>query len=500
MPSTLVNARLVSTANGAARLATPLVDGALLCIAYFAAGKLGLGLAFQNSSATPVWPPSGIALATILARGHGFWPVIFLGAFLVNITTAGSTLACLGIAAGNTLEGVLGAHLVSRFCGGRQAFERVPDVFRFAGLAAVASTAIAATIGMACLFVDGLASGPSLGSVWLTWWLGDAVGILVVAPPLLLWSAGARAGWTRARAAEGALLLLVVLLTSAAVFGGWFPWRGRNYPLEFLCLLPLLWAALRFQPRGAAAAILVLSGVAIHGTLEGYGPLARFAPHESLLLLQAFLGAAALTALALAASASERQRSEKQLLYMVEHDPLTGVLSRKRFEAELQHELAMALRYRTHGAVLFLDLDDFKAVNDQLGHRAGDELLVRIARLLKGRLRDSDLVARLGGDEFAILLPLADGPQAQAVAAQIAEAIAHDASHAPVGPRVTASVGIALYPEHGLAPDGLISHADTAMYSAKQAGGNRSHAHPGDDEAARRTLERIEGGPLRRKS
>ncbi len=499
MPSALVHARLLSTTNGALRRAEPLVEGALLCIAYFAAGKLGLSLAFQHSSATPVWPPSGIALATILARGYGFWPVIFLGAFLVNITTAGSTLACLGIAAGNTLEGVLGAHLVSRYASGRQAFEKVADVFRFAGLAAVASTAMAATIGMASLFVDGLASGPSLGSVWVTWWLGDAVGMLVIAPPLLLWSTGARAGWTRARLAEAALLVLAVLLTSAVVFSGLFPWRARSYPLEFLCLLPLLWAAQRFQPRGASAAILLLSGVAIQGTLDGYGPLARFAPHESLLLLQAFLGAASLTALVLAASASERKRSEEQLLYLVEHDPLTGVLSRKRFEAELQHELAMALRYRTHGAVLFLDLDDFKAVNDQLGHRAGDELLVRIGRLLKGRLRDTDLVARLGGDEFAILLPLADGPQAHAVAAQIAEAIAHDAVHASAAPRVTASVGIALYPAHGLAAEQLISHADAAMYAAKQAGGNRSHALPGDDDAARRAIARIEDGASRRK-
>ncbi|MFI5169815.1 MAG: MASE1 domain-containing protein [Vicinamibacterales bacterium] len=500
MRSSLVNARLGSTMSGAARFTEPLVDGALLCIAYFAAGKLGLGLAFQNSSATPVWPPSGIALAAILARGTGFWPVIFLGAFLVNITTAGSTLACLGIAAGNTLEGVMGAHLVARYAGGRQAFERVPDVFRFAALAAVASTAVAATIGMTCLFLDGLVSAPGLGAVWLTWWLGDAVGILVVAPPLLLWSTGASSGWSRARRFEGLVLLLVVTLVSSVVFDGWFPFRARDYPLEFVCLLPLLWAALRFQPRGAAAALLVLSGVAIRGTLDGFGPFARLAPHESLLLLQAFLGAASVTALVLAATASERKRYEKQLLYLVEHDPLTGVLSRKRFEAELQHELAMSLRYGTRGAVLFLDLDDFKAVNDAMGHRAGDELLARLARLLRGRLRGSDLLARLGGDEFAILLPLADGSQAQAVAAQLAEAIAHDSVAAPGGPRVTASLGIALYPDHGLSADELLSHADSAMYTAKEAGGNRSHSHAGDAASTQSALARIESGAGRRKA
>ena len=184
----------------------------------------------------------------------------------------------------------------------------------------------------------------------------------------------------------------------------------------------------------------------------------------------------------------------------MEHDPLTGVLSRKRFEAELQHELAMSSRYGNRGAVLFLDLDDFKAVNDAMGHRAGDELLARLARLLKGRLRGSDLLARLGGDEFAILLPLADGSQAQTVAAQLAEAIAHDSVAAPGGPRVTASLGIALYPDHGLSADELLSHADSAMYTAKEAGGNRSHSHAGDAASTQSALARIESGVGRRKA
>src|SRR5713226_5284382 len=105
--------------------------GILACI-YFVAGKLGLSLAFVHPSATAVWPPAGIALWAFLILGSGVWPAIFLSAFLVNLTTAGSIATSLGIATGNTLEGLVGAYLVNRFAGGRKAFDRAQDSCKFA--------------------------------------------------------------------------------------------------------------------------------------------------------------------------------------------------------------------------------------------------------------------------------------------------------------------------------------------------------------------------------
>jgi len=113
-----------------------------IAAAYFVAGKLGLQLAFSNPSATPVWAPTGIALATLLLAGYDVWPAILVGAFFVNLTTAGSVATSLGIAVGNTVEGLVGAYLVNRFARGRWAFERARNVFRFILLAAVLSTAI----------------------------------------------------------------------------------------------------------------------------------------------------------------------------------------------------------------------------------------------------------------------------------------------------------------------------------------------------------------------
>src|SRR2546422_6056558 len=166
----------------AARLGVALGVG----VGYFLAGKLGLAFAIVHANATPVWPPTGIALAAVLLLGRAVWPVIFAGAFFVNLTTAGSVLSSLGIAAGNTLEALVGAALVARFAGGAAVFERARNVFKFVALAGLVSTAVSATIGVTTLSLTGYARWADFGPIWLTWWLGDAAGDLVVAPVVLL--------------------------------------------------------------------------------------------------------------------------------------------------------------------------------------------------------------------------------------------------------------------------------------------------------------------------
>ncbi|MBI5288729.1 MAG: EAL domain-containing protein [Chloroflexi bacterium] len=171
---------------------------------------------------------------------------------------------------------------------------------------------------------------------------------------------------------------------------------------------------------------------------------------------------------------SERKRFEDQLVDLANHDPLTGLFNRRRFNEEIERQLSTARRYNIPGALLFLDLDQFKDVNDSRGHRAGDELLIELARLLGERLRDADIVARLGGDEFAILLPHTNALQASIVATAILEAIrAHTFKivGSPVG--ITASIGVALFPEQAGTAGELLSCADLAMYEAKEQGRNR---------------------------
>jgi len=280
---------------------------------YFVAGKLGLSLAFVHASATAVWPPTGIALAAALLYGPTVWPAIFLGAFLVNLTTAGSVASSLGIASGNTLEMVIGVWLVNRWAGGREVFLGARSFFAFAGLAGGAGTAVSATLGVASLALSGYASWSRFGEIWLTWWLGDMAGALVVTPVLFLWATDRRKPLTRPATLELALVLASVVLVGGVVFDGLGPGWLSGYPLEFLCIPPLLFAAFRFGPRQAATCVALLALLAIIGTLAGHGPFARDSQNESLLLLQAFLMTLTIVTFPLAAVVREHERTEAAL-------------------------------------------------------------------------------------------------------------------------------------------------------------------------------------------
>jgi PAS domain S-box-containing protein len=282
----------------------------LLVGAYVLAGKLGLMLAFLHVSASPVWPPTGMALAGLLVFGIRCWPAIFVGAFLVNLTTAGSVWTSLGIATGNTLEGVVGAVLVNRFANGRNAFDNTRDTFKFFLLAGLFSTTVSATLGVGSLALGGHVPRDSFGAIWLTWWLGDLAGVIVVAPVLILWATSPEPWIARGRARETVLLLTSILLVGVVVFNGPFP---ALYGLEFLCGPPLVWTAFRFGPRESATAIALLSGMAIWGTLQGVGPFVRESLNESLLLLQAYMVTMSAMAIPLAAVVTERQRAEAAL-------------------------------------------------------------------------------------------------------------------------------------------------------------------------------------------
>jgi diguanylate cyclase (GGDEF)-like protein/PAS domain S-box-containing protein len=172
----------------------------------------------------------------------------------------------------------------------------------------------------------------------------------------------------------------------------------------------------------------------------------------------------------------EQKRYEGELGYLVEHDPLTGLLNRRGFVRELEHQIAYARRYGSGGAVLFLDLDNFKSINDTLGHSTGDEVISELARVVRSRLRETDIFARLGGDEFAVLLPEAVESEAETVSASLLEAVRAGCG-LPLGEgrRVTMSLGITSFHQPGrdLTADDLLVDADVAMYSAKDAGKDR---------------------------
>ena len=365
---------------------------------YFVAGKFGLMLASLHASASPVWPAAGIALGALLVLGYRGWPAIFIGAFFVNLTTAGNVATSLAIASGNTLEAMCGAWLVNRFAGGTTVFDRPQGVFKFA-LAAGVSTIIGPAFGVTSLALASFADWANYGAIWLTWWLGDATGDLLIAPLIILWSIPSKRRWNRREAVEVGILLLLLFVLSEVVFGGWLTISAKNYPIAFTCGPIVIWTAFRFTQRETASGIFILSAIAIWGTLHGFGPFVAETENQSLLALQSWTAVLTITAMALSAGMAERRRAEEALqqqnaaveaanrtkdhfLAMLSHElrtPLTPVIS--ALEAleiepaqtrEVKSALAMIRRNVELETQLIDDLLDFTRI-------AKDKLQLRFA-------------------------------------------------------------------------------------------------------------------------
>src|SRR6267143_1071385 len=254
----------------AARLGVTLGVG----VVYFLAGKLGLAYAIVHANATPVWPPTGIALAAVLLLGRGVWPAI---------------------------------------SGGAAAFERAQDIFKFVALAGLVSTTVSATIGVTTLALTGNARWVDFAPICVTWWLGDAAGDVVVVPFLLLAFRPRPPGvGARDRPFEALLLVAATTLTALVVFRDLMP-SLAHYPLTYLCLPPLLWSAFRFGSRLTSALLVLLAAVSVTGTSHGLGALAVASPNVALLLLQVFLGTMAVTSLAIAALVWDAKGVERVL-------------------------------------------------------------------------------------------------------------------------------------------------------------------------------------------
>jgi signal transduction histidine kinase len=282
----------------------------VIAAAYVITGKLGFTLAFVVEQVTAVWPPTGISLAALLLLGLRVWPGVALGAFFVNVFTDVPPAGALGIATGNTLEAVIGWYLLRR-SGFGNGLERLSDVFKLLAIGAVLSAIVSATVGTASLCFSGLTNWSAYAHTWLTWWVGDGIAALVVTPLILAWATAPRRSFQTRTLAEAAVLLSAVTLAAVVVFYGEFGEAVSRNP--FIIFPFLIWAPIRFGQQGATTLSLLVSGIAITATVQGSGPFVVASAHESLLLLQAFMGVQAVTAMVLAAVLLERKHAEAML-------------------------------------------------------------------------------------------------------------------------------------------------------------------------------------------
>ena len=445
-----------------------------LGVAYAALSKLiAVVTAFGNTTGATFWPGAGLTLAVLLRRPRSEWPYYLLAVALAETVTDVSLGFGVAVGAGwavaNTAEPLIAALLLRRRTSGPPDMGRRADLGWFIAFGIFVGPFAGALIGTAAgvLFA---------GDPWMPrlsrWFVGDAMGVLLIAPALLiLW----RPGLPRMSRDAGVALAALTLVTLVAVA----PWSfSAAAGLPFLTLPLLTLIALRTGLRGAAAGVLIVATIVQAITAEGRGPFADDAgAFHGLVIAQMFLAMCAVTTYTVAVLAGElvtRTRLEDELRAQALRDSLTGLANRRLLFDRIEQASQRLARRPCTLALLFIDLDEFKTVNDTHGHAVGDRVLVQSAERLRDVVRSQDSIARIGGDEFLVLAEdLRDAEDAHELAARVL-AVFDEPFATGAGPlRLTASVGIATTQTPITDPAAYLSGADRAMYDAKRAGGDR---------------------------
>ena len=282
---------------------------------YYVAARLGLRYASIGRSVSLVWPPAGIALAALAGLGLRYWPGVAIGAFLANVATPIPLVAAAGIASGNTLEALVATFLLKRLGGAKPRLDEMATVRGLVLAAAPVGALASAVVGAITLVLTRQIEGGTLGATIGTWWTGDLLGALVVAPALLTWISEPDQRGIPRGVLEIALLCMATAIAAELALGS-DSRSGLFGSVDYLYLLfPFaIWAALRYGPRGASLVTLIVGIVAVWHTTRGSGPLSTGSAPGTLFAVACYLGALAVTTLALTAAVTRERRSATEAL------------------------------------------------------------------------------------------------------------------------------------------------------------------------------------------
>jgi len=315
-----------------------------LAAVYFIAARFGLSFRPVSGFATFIWPPAGIALAAILLFDNRVAPGILLGACAANLVSGASVPVAIGIGLGNTCEALVGATLLRGMPSFSITLERVSSVIALIVWSALVSTLIGATAGVMTLYAGGIVDAAHIGDAWRAWWIGDMVGVLLLAPVILVWARTPQAEY-RVRWLETTTLVGSILVACALAFFNTLirmPRLASPFHHADLLVVVLLWAPMRFGQRGATTAVLGVSVLALVAAVLGVGPFRLPTLSERLLPLQTFMALVAATSLVVAATMAERRIADQ----VAEHARMVAEQAnsaKSQFLRVMSHELRTPL-------------------------------------------------------------------------------------------------------------------------------------------------------------
>lgn len=438
-------------------------------VALYAALLLSTALAVVAQTGyqvVPVWPLAGLGLAAMWHGGLRWWPAIFLTQSTITAYLGVPPLLAMTGGVFQTATVVLMLTLIRR-CHVNADFGHVHNVLRYIGIAAIVGMLATAVFLLTMAVVARPLQGGAI-SAWGFYWLAEVLSFLLLTPAALVLAQGVstrRLDWPRLLRGSAPLVLACLILPLLSE-------ELRNTLFYTLLPLAVIGAAVAGVPGAMVASLLMVAALLLIAGLGEHTAL-------DLWVRAAFVGATAVTAQLLAALSRERQQVTEKLIYQAQHDPLTGLANRAHFEDKLR-ELLTVPSAREH-ACLYIDLDQFKLLNDSCGHAAGDRLLESLAGELAAAMPEHATVARIGGDEFGVLLPNAGETMAHELAISLRDrmtTVQPEMLDAPIP--VSASVGITLFDTHMDTPDMVLGRADVACYAAKD--GTGVHLFRPDDE------------------
>lgn len=423
-------------------------------------------------------PACGLALAIVLIGGQRYVWGILLGSIVVHLLADDALIQTAILAISDSAQALFGAWLFTRVSQFDSRLQSLREYFRLILLGGCLSILMGTLVVNTTLLACGLIVKADYVNHLIKWWMSDTLGVILITPLILVWWYKEQDIFQTGRLLESVCLFILTLLFGQIIFLDFLHDSVGQVANGYWMFLLTTWGAVRLGMRVTVVVLTITAVYALMGAIEGLGYFSHDILNTNLANYWFYMVILSVVGMALASYFVERNHAEVAINSLAYYDPLTTLPNRRLLLERLKHTLDLSARNEREGALMFLDLDNFKALNDTLGHDIGDLLLQQVARRLEGCVREGDTVARLGGDEFVVMLEgLSEQPheaavQAEIVAGKILNVLNKPYQLAEHEYLSTPSIGVTLFSNHYESMDELFKQADIAMYQSKKAGRN----------------------------